>query len=113
MPALTYQTLDKTDQTSLTLTTLDNSDTFTYKAVDSVLLMSNTSGASITFTMEGDGAPATKFLSGVGNVAVSPVSVTVANGAYEMLPLRFYDEVLSGVVTITTGGGLDVALIEY
>ena len=113
MPALTYQTLDKVDQTALTFATLDGSDTFTYQDKESVMLLENPTGAPIAFTMIGDGAPATKFLSGVGTVTVDPVSVTVAAGAYRMVPLKFYNEVLSGTVTITTGNGMNVALVEY
>lgn len=113
MPALTYQTLDKTAQTALTFATLDGTDTFTYQDKESVMILENPTGADITFTMIGDGAPATKFLGGVGVVSVAPVSVTVTAGAYSMVPLTFYDEVLEGTVTITTGNGMNVALVEY
>lgn len=113
MPALTYQTLDKTAQTPLTFATLDGTDTFTYQPTESVMILENPTGGDITFTMIGDGAPATKFLSGVGVVTVDPISVTVTAGAYRMVPLRFYDDGLKGAVTITTGNGMNVALVEY
>ena len=114
MPALTVVNIKKPGNTGITIETLDGSDTFSISATgNESLILTNPTGADITCTLTGTSAPATVFCDGVGTIAVSPESVTVAAGETESVYLSSLSKKLAGGVTIGSGAGLEASLNSY
>lgn len=113
MPALTAQDLYQSGQVDVVYTTLDGTDTFTYAGRDKeLLLVRNTTGATINATLIGDEAPAEASCQGLGDMAVTPEALDVLDGEDASLYLNVIATKLAGVVTITGGTGLEVAHVK-
>jgi hypothetical protein len=78
-------------------------NTLTYNpAVKQVLYVQNASGASVTATLDGSGAPATIKVQGTGSTFNSAAGAvfTIAAGAIQQIPLSNYRAYLVGDVTL-------------
>ena len=115
MPALTAVNIKSSGITDIAFVTLDGAtDTFTASVTDhESLILRNPTGGNITCTIIGSDAPAFAFCQGIGVNSVSPESVIVAAGATVVLYLSSIRTKMLGEVTISTGTGLEAALISY
>ncbi len=113
MPAIVPTSMQGSGMRTLTETTLNGSDTFTYQAGD-VLILRNPTGGTITPTLDGAGGT-TVPVDGLGDITVSSglALAGIPAGAARVIPLdtiRFY---LQGVTSILTGTGLVASIQRY
>lgn len=100
---------------TITRTTLTSSDTFTYNASKSpILILDNVTGGSLTVTIDGSGAPTALDVSGVGFTDLSNGFSTgsIAAGACIMIQLARISQYLQGTIAVTGGTGIKATLIE-
>lgn len=89
---------------TITETALTGTDTFTYDA-SGVLVIRNSTGASVTVTLTGSTAAGTKLVEGGGTVALSGgVPVVVGAGAVKSIKLGSIRDFLTGTIAVTGGG---------
>ena len=103
MAVIASNTVSKAVPTTLTKTTLGASDTLVYASgTRQVLNLHNTTGGSLTVTIDGSGGT-TISPSGLGApVDVSAgFGITCAAGAHKVVPLDTIAAYLSGTVTLT------------
>lgn len=114
MAAIAATAMTGSGKRTATFTALDgSSDTFTYVA-GSVLIMKNDSGGALSPTIDGDGGT-TKVVAGIGSVDVSGGYAvgSIADGAAVAIPLDTIKEFLKGTIAISSGTGLDCALLTF
>lgn len=115
--------ITKTDMTGsgsrvVEVTTLGDSDTFTYKkGANATLILSNDTGGALTPNITGDG-PASYSVAGIGVIDVSggyDMPSSIADGVEVSIPLDSIRVAarLGTVNTITGGDGLTAKLLEY
>jgi hypothetical protein len=100
---------------TLTVTTLTASDTFTYNAQRSpLLLLRNGTAGALTVTIDGAGA-STVPVRGVGNVNVAAGYSTgaIPAGGFVAIALRSIEEYLKGAIAVTGGAGISASLLEF
>lgn len=103
MAVIASNTISKIAPTTLTKTTLGASDTLVYASgTRQVLNLHNTTGGSLTVTIDGSGGT-TVSPAGLGApVDVSAgFGITVAAGAHKAVPLDTISAYLAGTVTLT------------
>lgn len=94
-------------------TTLDGAtDTFTLNGRNQYLVIKNGTGSAASASMIGADAPAEIPCSGFEPVPTPPITIDTADGADEWYPVSSVKDQLAGVVTITGGTGLEVALVQ-
>ncbi len=117
MAAVTATSMGGTGQRTLTFTTLTGTaDTFTYNASrNPVLVIFNDTGSPVSPVIDGAGAPSALPVKGYGTVDLtSGYAVgSIADGAHKTIPLNSIDQFLKGAIAITSGTGLEVALMEF
>ena len=104
-----------TGRVTVTETTLDGTDTFTYSQGKSqTLILRNDTAGALTPTIDGDGAT-TVSVKGVGLVDISAGYAvgSIAIGETVTIRTESISEYLAGVISITGGTGLDAQLLEY
>lgn len=100
---------------ALPVTTLGASDTLTYDASKSpILILNNVSAGALTPNIDGDGGT-TVPCAGVGDVDVSSgiTLASIAAGDYVAIPLNSISGYLSGVVTVTGGLAIEACILEF
>lgn len=97
-----------------TPTVLTAADTLVYKqSVTQLLNLANTSGSSITLTIDGD-AGTSVTVDGIGPVSVSSgLAITVPNNEARSVRLGSIRHYLQGTVNLTGGTGLRAQLFEF
>jgi hypothetical protein len=112
MPAITATSIQGDGAIVLNETTLNGTDTFSYKNGD-ILILRNPTGGAITPTIDGD-AGTFVIVPGLGSVSVAAGwSVgSIAAGAARVIPLDSRAEYCKGIVSITSGTGLVAALLR-
>lgn len=115
MATITATSLQAAGAVATTQTTLDgSSDTFTYDASKTqVLILENPTASAISPTIDGDGGT-TVGVPGIGSVDVSGGYAvgSIAAGAAVSLICSTVSAYLQGTITITTGSGLVATLLE-
>lgn len=113
MPAITATTLTGPGQRTLTETTLNGSDSFTYSPGD-ILLLRNPTGGAISPTIVGSLASTAYPAPGIGSVNLSAgLAVgSIAAGAARAIPLDSISGYLAGTISITSGSTLVAALLR-
>lgn len=99
----------------LAKTTLSASDTFSYRADRSpVLLLNNVTAGPLTVVIDGGGGT-TIPVAGIGNVDVSAGYSTgaIAAGAVYAIPLKSIEKFLKGTIAVTGGAGIVASLLEF
>ena len=93
--------------------TLTSSDTLVYSSSKrQLLLLDNTSGGSLTATIDGDGGT-TVSVDGYGSVSVaSGLAIVVPNNEKRAVVLNTIRHYLQGTVTISGASGLKYNLIS-
>lgn len=115
MPAITATNMVGVGATSVTETTLDGSDSFTYKeARTPVLLFRNPTAGALTPVIDGDGGSAVSA-KGLGLVDVSAgySMGSIAAGGAKSVKLNSIKEYCRGTIAITGGTGLVASLLEF
>jgi hypothetical protein len=100
---------------TVTRTTLTSSDTFTYNASRSpVLILDNVTGGALTPNIDG-AAGTTVPVAGVGSVSVASglTLSSIAAGAQVAIPLATIEKYLQGVIAVTGGTGIKATLLEF
>ena len=100
---------------TVTETTLDGTDTFTYKAgVNQTLTLRNATGGALTPLIDGDGA-GTVEVSGVGAIDISAGYQMGSIGAGEVATIKTetIKKFLVGTIAMTGGTGIVATLLEY
>lgn len=88
---------------TITETVLTGTDTFTYDS-SGVLVIRNSTGASVTVVLTGSTATTTKLVDGGGTVPLaSGVSIAVAAGAIKSIKLGSIRDFLTGTIAVTGG----------
>jgi len=112
MPAITATSIKSYGTVAVTETTLDGSDSLTYKR-DALLNLRNPTGSPISPSIDGaDGT--TVSTNGLGIVDVSSgYSVgSIAAGNTVSIRLDTINEYLRGTIAVTSGTGLVATLLE-
>lgn len=93
---------------------LTSADTLVYNhGLTQILNLANTSGSSITLTIDGDGGT-TVSVDGIGSVSVAAgLAITVPNNEARTVRLGSIREYLKGTVNLTGGTGLRAQLFEF
>lgn len=115
MAAVTATSMQGSGARTVTRTTLGSSDTMTYNASKTpVLLLNNVTGGALTPNIDGAGGT-TVPVAGVGDVSVASGLTlgSIAAGAEVAIPLESIKEYLKGVITITGGSGIKAAILEF
>ena len=100
---------------TVTETTLDGTDTFTYKSGgNQYLTLRNATAGALTPLIDGDGA-GTVSVAGVGTIDISAGYQVASIGAGEVVTIKTetIDKYLVGVIAITGGTGIVATLLEY
>ena len=88
---------------TVTETALTGTDTFTYDS-SGVLVIRNSTGASVTVTLTGSASTGSKLVEGGGTVALSGgVPVVVGAGAIKSIKLGSIRDFLKGTIAVTGG----------
>ena len=88
---------------TITETALTGTDTFTYDS-SGVLVIRNSTGASVTVTLTGSASTGSKLVDGGGTVALSSgVPVVVGAGAVKSIKLGSIRDFLKGTIAATGG----------
>lgn len=88
---------------TVTETALTGTDTFAYDA-SGVLVIRNSTGASVTVTLTGSASTGSKLVDGGGTVTLaSGVSIAVAAGAIKSIKLGSIRDFLTGTIAVTGG----------
>lgn len=88
---------------TVTETALTGTDTFTYDS-SGVLVIRNSTGASVTVTLTGSASTGSKLVEGGGTVALSGgVPVVVGAGAIKSIKLGSIRDFLKGTISATGG----------
>ena len=115
MAAITATSMRGNGSRAVAVTTLGASDTFTYSAGKSpVLVLNNVTGGALTPNIDGDDGT-TFGCNGLGDVDVSG-GLTLASipaGDSAAIPLNTISAYLSGVITMTGGTGIEAQLLEF
>lgn len=113
MPAIVPTSMQGPGVRTLTETTLNGSDTFTYLAGDVLILRNPTAGA-ITPTIDGAGGT-TWPTDGVGevNVAAGLSLGSIPVSGARVIPLDTIRAYCQGTVSILTGTGLVGSILRY
>jgi hypothetical protein len=112
MPAITSTSVLGDGAIVLNETTLNGTDSFTYKKGD-LLILRNPTGSPISPTIDGDGGTSV-IVPGIGSVSVAAgwaVGSIPANSA-RVIPLDTRAEYCKGTVAITSGTGLIAAILR-
>lgn len=115
MPAITATNMVGVGAKSLTETTLDGTDSFTFnEARNPILILDNPTAGALTPVIDGDGGT-TVSVPGLGSVDVSAgYSVgSIAAGGSKAIRLNTIKEYCQGTVAINTGTGLVATLMEF
>lgn len=112
MPAIVATSIKALGAIAVTETTLNGSDTLTYKR-GAILVLRNATAGSLTPVVDGAGATSTDS-SGLGNVVTSSgYSLgAIAAAAVKTIRLDSISEYLKGVISINSGTGLVATLLE-
>jgi len=114
MAAITATSIASAGATTVTVTTLGASDTFTFNpAKNPILILNNVTAGALTPNIDGAGGTVVP-VSGIGNVSVASGYTTpsIASGAVAAIPLRSIKEYLRGVITVTGGDGIKASILE-
>lgn len=88
---------------TITETALTGTDTFTYDS-SGVLVVRNSTGASVTVTLRGSLATGTKLCEGGGTVDLStPISIALPAGAVKSIKLGSIRDLLTGTIAVAGG----------
>ena len=88
---------------TITETALTGADTFTYDP-SGVLVIRNSTGASVTVTLTGSASTGSKLVEGGGTVALSGgVPVVVGAGSVKSIKLGSIRDFLKGTIAVTGG----------
>lgn len=115
MPAITATDMTGPLARAMTMTTLNGTDSFTYRADRrAVLILRNPTGGALSPVIDGDGGT-TVNVAGVGSVSVSSgYSVgSIAAGAAVAIPLDTISAYLAGTIAVNSGTGLIASLLEF
>ena len=117
MATVAATSMSGTGQRTLTYTTLTGTaDVFTYTpARKPVLVIFNDTGAPLSPIIDGAGASAAYPVAGIGTIDLTGGYAvgSMDDGATKVIPLDTIDKYLVGVISITSGTGLEVALMEF
>lgn len=117
MPAITATAMGAAGAQTVTETTLDGTDTFTWSSSDgsAVLIFQNDSGGALTPVLVGDGATSAT-ITGVPD----PVTLTggysmgsIADGASSAIRLKTAEKYLVGNLSITGATGIKVKFLTF
>ena len=115
MAAITATSMTGPEDRVVTRTTLGASDTFTYNASKSpILILDNVTAGSLTVTIDGADAPAALTVAGVGSLNLSTgfVTTAISAGACVAIPLNSISQYLAGTIAVTGGTGIKATLLE-
>ena len=115
MPAITATSIVGNGKAAVTLTTLNGTDSLTYREANKpILILHNPTAGALSPVIDGDGGSSVS-VSGIGSVDVSGGYAvgSIAAGACVAIPLITIREYLKGTIAITGGTGLTAALLEY
>lgn len=115
MAAITATSMQGSGSRTVTRTTLGASDTMTYNASKTpVLILDNVTGGALTPNIDGAGGT-TVPVAGVGDVSVASGLTlgSIAAGAEVAIPLESIKEYLKGVITITGASGIKATILEF
>lgn len=115
MPAITATSMTGSLVRTVTQTTLNGTDSFTYNSDrKAVLILRNPTAGGLSPVIDGDGGT-TVAVAGIGNVTVSTGYAvgSIAAGAAAAIPLDTIKEYLRGNIAITSGSGLVGVLLEF
>lgn len=88
---------------TITETELTGTDTFTYDS-SGVLVIRNSTGASVTVTLHGSAATGAKLCEGGGSVDLStPISIALPAGAVKSIKLGSIRDLLTGTIAVAGG----------
>lgn len=117
MATVVATSMGGTGQRTLTFTTLTGTaDVFTYNASrNPVLVIRNETGSPVSPVIDGAGASAAFPVAGVGSIDLTAGYTvgSIADGVTKAIPLASIAQYLKGVISITSGTGLEVALMEF
>jgi hypothetical protein len=115
MAVITATDMTGSGSRAVTVTTLGASDTFVFNTDKTpVLYLNNVTAGALTPLIDGDGGTTTPC-PGVGDVDVS-AGLTLASigiGDTVAIPLNSISAYLKGVITVTTGDGIEATLLEF
>jgi hypothetical protein len=115
MVAITGTSIRGVGAQAATITTLGASDTLTYNAGKSpILILDNVTGGALTPNIDGDGGT-TLESDELGSVDVSGGLTLASIGAGDTVALRLntISAYLQGTVTVTGGTGIEAILLEF
>jgi hypothetical protein len=115
MAAITGTSIRGVGAQAATITTLGASDTLTYNAGKSpILILDNVTGGALTPNIDGDGGT-TLESDELGSVDVSGGLTLASIGAGDTVALRLntINAYLQGIVTVTGGTGIEAILLEF
>lgn len=114
MAVITATSIAIAGATTVTVTTLGASDTFTFNpAKDPILILNNVTAGALTPNIDGAGGTVVP-VQGVGNVSVASGYTTpsIGAGAVAAIPLKSIKEYLRGTITVTGGSGIKASILE-
>jgi len=112
MPAIVGTSITGYGSNAITETTLNGSDTLTYKR-NAILILSNPTGGALSPTIDGDGGTTISVQGlGVVNVAAGYAVGSIGAGDVVAIQLNSINEYLRGTIAVTSGTGLVATLLE-
>lgn len=114
MATIAATSLTSIDPVTVTETTLDGTDTFTYNASKTqYLVLRNDTAGALTPNIDGDGAT-TQHVSGVGTVDLTGgyTFASIGIGDTVIVDLADIKAYLAGTIAMTGGTGLTASLLE-
>lgn len=115
MPAIAATDMSGPLVRTVTQTTLNGTDSFTYNGLRKpVLILRNPTAGALSPVIDGDGGT-TVAVEGIGNVSVAAGYAvgSIAVGAVVAIPLDTIREYLRGTIAVTGGTGLVGSLLEF
>lgn len=115
MATITATNMQGSGAKTVTETTLDGADTFTYdNTKDPILVFRNPTAGPLTPLVDGDGA-GTVAIAGAGSFDISAGydAGAIAAGASKAVRLSTISRYLTGTIAITGGTGLVASLLEF
>lgn len=114
MATIAATSLTSIDPVTVTETTLDGTDTFTYNASKTqYLVLRNDTAGALTPNVDGDGAT-TQYVAGIGDVDLTGgyTFASIGIGDTVIVDLADIKAYLAGTIAMTGGTGLTASLLE-
>jgi secreted protein with Ig-like and vWFA domain len=116
MATITATSMTGSGAREVTVTTLGASDTFTYNAARSpVIILNNVTGGALTPNFDGDGGTTVPVAGGGAGLDVSSgyTTASIAAGESWAIPLSTIAKYLTGTIALTGGTGIEASILEF